>query len=296
MPLTRLRVEISSAFNLFLGGGSLRLNNLSDESYCETLEERNRKLLRDRVLVTGVSGAVGRAVAELLLSSSIDVVGIDRRDPDDALDLSTSPDASFRWIKADISNPSELADIGRELRDREPLSGIVCAAGIEGPAGSLLSIDDDDFAHVMNVNVTAQFLCMKYLVPALRHDGRGSIVMVGSTSGALGNAGAGAYVTSKHAVVGLTRAAAVDLAPLGIRVNCVAPGPLETPLMAAFEQSHDGASRIREWYESNTPLRRYGTVEEVAQVISFLLSSQASFITGGVYLCDGGLTASGRIV
>jgi NAD(P)-dependent dehydrogenase (short-subunit alcohol dehydrogenase family) len=115
-----------------------------------------------------------------------------------------------------------------------------------------------------------------------------------SAQGRMGHANVAAYVTSKHALIGLMRCAAIELAPRRIRVNCVAPGPLESPMMAAFEAAHRDGS-VRSWYEQHTPLGRLGKLDEVAALIAFLLSDEAAFISGGIYMCDGGLTAAGRV-
>ena len=142
--------------------------------------------------------------------------------------------------------------------------------------------------------------CWKtYVIPAMRERGSGSIVITSSTAGIGGTAGMSAYVTSKHAVIGMMRTAALECAPLGIRVNTVNPAPIETRMMRSLEEMRVAAEdsseatieRTKLAFEARIPLQRYGDPEEVAKLMLFLASDDSSFCTGGVYMVDGGRSA-----
>jgi NAD(P)-dependent dehydrogenase (short-subunit alcohol dehydrogenase family) len=151
----------------------------------------------------------------------------------------------------------------------------------------------------MAVNVTGVWLGLKYVIPAMGNRGGGSIVITSSTAGIGGTAGMSAYVTSKHAVIGMMRTAALECAPLGIRVNTVNPAPIETRMMRSLEEMRVAAAdslevtveRTKQAYEARIPLQRYGDPEEVAKLMLFLASDESSFCTGGVYMVDGGRSA-----
>ena len=142
------------------------------------------------------------------------------------------------------------------------------------------------------VNVRGAWLGLKYAIPAMPRDG-GSIIITSSVSGIEGARGLSAYVTSKHAVIGLMRTAALECVPLGIRVNTINPAPLETRMMRALEEglTPGKATRAREAITAGIPLRRYGTPEEVARMMLFLATDDSRYCTGGVYMVDGGISA-----
>ncbi len=151
----------------------------------------------------------------------------------------------------------------------------------------------------MAVNVRGVWLGLKYVIPVMARRGGGSIVITSSTAGIRGTIGTSAYTTSKHAVIGLMRTAALECAPLGIRVNTVNPAPIETRMMRSIEQMRasqaTGGSitveQVKEASASRIPLKRYGAPEEVARLMLFLASDESSFCTGGVYMVDGGTSA-----
>ena len=235
------------------------------------------------VLITGAAGALGGAIASRLIDDGGAVVG---------LDLSPISDGRYRGLTVDVTSEDSVAEAALALeRDGQLFDGLVCAAGIEGISANIEDLSSTDFDRVQQVNVTGLFRSLKHFGGLLR-DGA-SIVTVASTSGLMGNPGVSAYVASKHAVIGLTRSAAIEFAQRSIRVNCVAPGPYESVMMEAFEANAPDRT-LRSWYEENTPLGRFGRVDEVAALTCFLLSADASFLTGGVHVCDGGLSSSGR--
>jgi NAD(P)-dependent dehydrogenase (short-subunit alcohol dehydrogenase family) len=239
--------------------------------------------MRERcVIVVGATGAIGSAVCDQLEQQGVTVSRLDRPG-------TVQPPLT----EIDVRDQSTLVRAAALLRaQRANYDGVVYAVGIETHSGPIATMSVDDFDLVQRVNVTGFFLTLKHLAPLIRD--AGSVVAIGSTSGLMGHANVAAYVTSKHALIGLMRCAAIELAPRRIRVNCVAPGPLESPMMAAFEAAHRDGS-VRSWYEQHTPLGRLGKLDEVAALIAFLLSDEAAFISGGIYMCDGGLTAAGRV-
>ncbi len=163
-------------------------------------------------------------------------------------------------------------------------------AGIEGALSPITDYPPETFDKVIAVNVRGVWLGLKYVMAAMAESG-GSIVVTASTAGIRAVPNMSAYIASKHAAVGLMRAAAIEGAVNGIRVNSVNPSPIDTPMMASLETMHGVAERNDQPLAQATPLRRYGTPEEVAKLMLFLGSDDSGFCTGGVYMVDGGVSA-----
>jgi 3alpha(or 20beta)-hydroxysteroid dehydrogenase len=168
-------------------------------------------------------------------------------------------------------------------------------AGIEGRIIGILDYPEEDFDRVISINLRGVWLGMKYSAPAMITNGGGAIVNTASTAGLMGARGLSAYVASKHGVLGLTKSAALELVPQGIRVNAVCPSPIETRMMRSLEEGFGGdqAEMIRKDFAARNPMGRYGEPDEVAALVAFLASEDASYINGGVYTIDGG-SVSGR--
>jgi NAD(P)-dependent dehydrogenase (short-subunit alcohol dehydrogenase family) len=161
-------------------------------------------------------------------------------------------------------------------------------------AGTATDLSEADWDFVYAVNVKAPWLCAKHVLPHLVARGGGAIVITGSTSGLVGFPGAIAYTSSKGAVINLTRSLALEHAEQGVRVNCVCPGHIDTPMSRAYFEDPDDPSALEAGFgmlASQLPVKRMGTPEEVAAFCVFLASDDAGFCTGGIYVCDGGLTA-----
>jgi NAD(P)-dependent dehydrogenase (short-subunit alcohol dehydrogenase family) len=170
-------------------------------------------------------------------------------------------------------------------------------AGIEGLVAPIVEYPLERFDQVIAVNLRSAFLGIKAAAPAIAARGGGAIVLMSSIAGVQGTPGFSAYTASKHAVVGLMKCAALELAPSKIRVNCVNPGPIETRMMRSIEEglAPGAGETARSSLAESIPLRRYGTPEEVARLTLFLASDDGAYCTGATYLIDGGM-AAGRAV
>jgi NAD(P)-dependent dehydrogenase (short-subunit alcohol dehydrogenase family) len=243
-------------------------------------------------IVTGGGGDIGGACARLLAASGATVVVVDL-DPVAAESVAAEINQTIgNAAVSEVADVSLSADVRRYVAAaaaRGPIDAVVHAAGVAGPAAPLADFDDAQFDRVMAVNARGTFLGMKYALPNMR-DG-GAIVNVASVSGIAGYPMVAAYVASKHAVIGLTRTAALDCARRGIRVNAICPGPIQGQLMSAAAGDISSAPDD-DPFLAGVPLARYGTPEEIAKTIAFLLSPAAGFISGATIAIDGGLTVS----
>lgn len=188
----------------------------------------------------------------------------------------------------DVSRPADTTRFVDATVDRfGRLDGAFnCAAMTQ--AGRLDEVSEDDFDRIMSVNVKGTWLCLREELRVMRAAGAGSIVNVSSIGGLRGSSGMGAYQATKHAVIGMTRTAAHDNGPLGIRVNVLAPGPTESPMLEQTRLAIPGGVEAR---IAATPLRKAGTGTEVGEAAAWLLSDRASHISGVVLPVDGGYTA-----
>lgn len=246
-------------------------------------------------IITGGAGGIGRAAAKKFVDEGAKVllVDLDERALRDAVSAIGSDRTSF--TTADVTIDDDTQRYVRTAIERYGRIDIYLAnAGIEGNIKPIPDYPLEVFDRVIAVNVRGVWLGLQHVIPAMAKTGGGSIVITSSTAGIHGYAGASAYVTSKHAVIGMMRTAALECAPLKIRVNTVNPAPIETRMMRSIEEQmvpgHPG--QAKEQFQSGLPLGRYGHPDEVADVMLFLASDQSSFCTGGVYMVDGGTSAT----
>jgi NAD(P)-dependent dehydrogenase (short-subunit alcohol dehydrogenase family) len=250
-------------------------------------------------VITGGAGGIGRAAAKLFTEEGATVLLVDVNEAalHDAVQTIGAHVASY--AVADTTQPEQVQSFVNMAVERHAGIDIFLAnAGIEGVLQPIADYPLEVFDQVMAVNVRAVWLGLKYVIPVMRTRGGGSIIITSSTAGIRGGQGMSPYTTSKHAVIGLMRAAAQECAPLGIRVNTVNPAATETRMMRSIEEMRTSAAggavtveQVKRRTASRIPLQRYGAPEEVARMMLFLASDESSFCTGGVYMVDGGMSA-----
>lgn len=243
------------------------------------------------LIVTGGAGGIGRAVAERFASEGARVALVDVDDAGLRQSVSAVERAGGEAlaIRADVTRGDEVRRYVEETRAR--FGAIDCFhnnAGILGDLAPLTEYAEEAFDRVIAVNLRGVWLGMKHVAPSMRTPGA-AIVNTASIAGLMGSRNLAAYTASKHAVIGLTRTGALELAARGIRVNAICPAPIETNMVKALEA---GAGRTaRERLTATLPLRRFGEPAEVAALVAFLCSTDAAYITGGIYTVDGGAMA-----
>lgn len=245
------------------------------------------------IVITGGAGGIGRAAGKLFVAEGAQVLLVDVNESalEDAVNEVGSNGASY--CVADVTSSADNARMFALADERYGgVDGFLANAGIEGDVKSIVDYDEDRFDAVMNVNVKGVFLGLKHAIPHLEKRGGGSIVITSSVAGVTGSAGVAPYVTSKHAVVGMMRSAAKECAALNIRVNTVNPSPVETRMMRSLEEglAPGQAEQAKASMEAAIPLQRYAQPDDIAKVMLFLESDDSQFITGSVYMADGGMT------
>ena len=243
------------------------------------------------VLITGALTGIGRATAFAFANEGARIVVSGRRD-DAGEALATELRAlgsEVEFVRADVRRENEVQNlVDKTVARFGRLDVAVNNAGTEGKLGPVTEQTADDYAATFDTNVLGVLLSMKHELRVMQAQGSGSIVNLSSTMGHRGAAGASLYTASKHAVEGLTKSAALEAAAFGVRVNAVAPGPIETAMLGRFTGNADRKAGL----VAGVPLKRAGRPEEIADAIVFAASGKASFITGQIINVNGGKTAS----
>ncbi len=252
--------------------------------------------LQDKVvIITGGAGGIGRMAGKLFVEEGAYVllVDLDEAALKDAVAEIGSNAASY--FVADVTSAADNDAMVAAAEERYGgVDGLLANAGIEGDVKSIADYDEARFDQVMAINVKGPFLGIKSVTPAMQRRGGGSVVITSSVAGLTGTPNLSAYTTSKHAVIGLMRSAAKELAPLGIRVNTVNPSPVETLMMRRLEAGIGGeenAEMVRAGMAERIPLHRYANPDDIARSMVYLVSDDSAFVTGSVNVVDGGMTA-----
>jgi NAD(P)-dependent dehydrogenase (short-subunit alcohol dehydrogenase family) len=240
-------------------------------------------------LVTGGNSGIGRAIALAFAKQGAKVMVAARRVADGEETVSMIRDAGgeAKFVQTDVAKSAEVkAMVATCINEYGQLDIAVNNAGIEGtPMVPTADYDEAVWQQVIDINLTGVFLCMKYEIPEMLSHGQGCIVNMSSVAGLVGGRIGAAYYASKHGVIGATKAAAIEYADKGIRINAVCPAIIETPMV---ERAFDGDEEMRDRFRAIHPVGRFGTPEEVASATLWLCSEGAAFTIGHALAVDGG--------
>ncbi|WP_139990799.1 SDR family NAD(P)-dependent oxidoreductase [Paenibacillus paridis] len=243
-------------------------------------------------VITGAAGGIGKELARRLAERKLNLVLVDLNL--DALqkvkeELALNEDNTL-LVAADVSKEEDVQNyVNQAVEKFGAIDYFANNAGIEGPSGLVEEQSVKALDLVYNVNVRGVFLGLHYVIPVMKKQKSGAILNTSSLAGLMGAPGMSPYIMSKHAVIGLTRVTANELAPFGIRVNAVLPGTINTRMMRQIEENFGSPEDFKAANEAATPMGRYGEPQEVAAVMNFLLSDEASFVTASLYTVDGGM-------
>jgi 3-oxoacyl-[acyl-carrier protein] reductase len=232
--------------------------------------------MNKKALVTGSSRGIGAAIARRLSADGWEV--IIHYNKSEAQAQALAAELWAKTVQADVTDPAQVEAMFQAVG---PIDLLVCNAGI-AQYGLLTDTEEETWRQVLGTNTDGAYRCCRLAIPAMVHNKAGNIILISSVWGVYGASCEVAYSASKAAVIGLTKGLAKELGPSGIRVNCVAPGVIETDMLAQFDFADRQALR------EETPLGRLGKPEDVAELVAFLASDKASFITGQIIGCDGG--------
>ena len=242
-------------------------------------------------IITGGAGGIGKAAANAFISEGAEVIIMDL--DEDSLIKTCEEIGSNRisYFVGDVTKPDDNNNIVELAKERYGGLDIFLAnAGVAGDITTIEEYDEDQFDHVMAVNAKGPFLGLQSAIPAMKLRGGGSFIITSSTAGVMGTPSIAPYGMSKHAVIGLMKSAAKECASMNIRVNTVNPAPVETDMMRLLEEGMTSEDKkdVKGDIESSIPLGHYAQPEEIAKLMLFLASEDSSFITGSVYMADGG--------
>jgi NAD(P)-dependent dehydrogenase (short-subunit alcohol dehydrogenase family) len=252
-------------------------------------------------LITGAGNGIGRSTALAFAGRGAKVMVVDRdaAGAERTADTIKQQGGQARFQIADVTKSADVQAYVKATVDA--FGSIDCFfnnAGIEGKVAPVAEYDEAIFDQVIGINVKGVFLGLRHVLPVMLKQKAGAVVNTASVAGLVATPGMSAYVASKHAVIGLTKAAAGEVARSGVRVNAVCPGPIDTRMIHSLESQLNPAdpASVGTRYQSSLPIGRYGTADEIANVVLFLCSDMASNITGAQFVADGGRTATGGSV
>lgn len=243
------------------------------------------------IIVTGGGSGMGQETALLIAARGalVTVADVNEQGGKGTVESIERSGGTAQFVRADITDESDVQSLVEEASSAYgKLDGAFNNAGIIGPGGPVADFSYEDWKKVLDINLNGLFLCLKYEIPAILAAGGGSIVNTSSTAGAIAYPNLPAYVASKHAVLGLTRQAALDYARNGIRINAIMPGSTLTPLAAAAFADPEVKAKA----ESAQPIGRLGEPHEIAEMAAWLLSDASSFAIGSAFYIDGGVNAA----
>ena len=245
-------------------------------------------------VITGAAGVIGAATMRLLAGRGARIVAVDRREADLQGTIAELPEsAEALAIPADVTREEDVAAYVHAARDRfGTIDVFYNNAGVEGEIKPITDYPLDAFRRVLDVNVVGVFLGLKHVLPVMLAQNRGAIINTSSIAGLIGSPQIAVYSASKHAVIGLTKSAAWECTGTDVRVNCVCPGLIDSRMLSAIIAGRGGASAPQDKLVERIPARRLGQASEVASIVAFLASDEASYVNGSAYTVDGGRTAA----
>lgn len=242
-------------------------------------------------IITGGGGDIGRVTAVTLAEqgAKLFIVDVDGEAVEATVKAVREVGGTAEGTTADVSNPEQVEAYAQKAADTfGDIDLFFNNAGIEGPAAPITDYPVEAFDKVLSVNVRGVFLGLKFVLPRMKSGG--AVVNMASVAGLIGSPGLVGYIASKHAVIGITRTAALEQAARNVRVNAVCPAPIQGRMMKSIE-TNVGATE-EDAFKGTVPMGRYGTPQEVANLTVMLLSDEASFMTGSFYTVDGGTKAT----